>query len=180
MENALNPWNLRALHHGKLAMAPPAERRLQQVATADVARFAVLALERSSELRGERVELAGDELTGPEAASALTRASRRDIEYQELDPRELGSVSPGLVALFDWLDRVGTHADIAALHKAYPEFGWQSFAQWAKARDWSWLGERCLTSVSSAGEYPGSRAAHAPAWRAHRRPRSAVGTSRSG
>jgi hypothetical protein len=61
-------------------------------------------------------------------------------------------VSPGLDALFDWLDRVGTHANIAALHKAYPEFGWQSFAQWAKARDWSELGERCLTSVSPAGE----------------------------
>ena len=133
-------------------MALPAERRLQQVATADVARFAVLALERASALRGERVELAGDDLTGPEAASALTRASGRDIQYQELDPRELGSVSPGLVALFDWLDRVGTHADIGALHRAYPEFGWQSFAQWAKARDWSWLRQRCLTSVSPAGE----------------------------
>jgi uncharacterized protein YbjT (DUF2867 family) len=148
MENALNPWNLGALHRGKLALALPPERRLQQVATADVARFAVYALERARELRGERVELAGDELTGPEAAAALSRASGRQIEYEQLETRELGSVSPGLVALFDWLDRVGTRADIGALHRAYPEFGWQSFAQWADARDWSWLGERCLAPAT--------------------------------
>jgi uncharacterized protein YbjT (DUF2867 family) len=148
MENALSTWNLPALHRGKLALALPPERRLQQVATADVARFAVLALERAPQLRGERIELAGDELTGPEAAAALSLATGRSIEYEQLEPRELGSVSQGLAALFDWLDRVGTDADIGALHRAYPEFGWQSFAQWAGVRDWSWLGEHCLTRAT--------------------------------
>jgi uncharacterized protein YbjT (DUF2867 family) len=148
MDNALNPWNLRALHRGKLALTLPPERRLQQIATADLARFAVLALERAPQLRGERIELAGDELTGPEAAAALSLATGRGIEYEQLEPRELGSVSQGLVALFDWLDRVGTDADIGALHRAYTEFGWQSFAQWAGVRDWSWLGEHCLTRAT--------------------------------
>jgi uncharacterized protein YbjT (DUF2867 family) len=147
MENALNPWSLPAVHHGKLLRALPPRCRLQEVATADVVAFAVLALERGQELAGERIELAGEELTGAQAAAALSQASGREIEYERLDPSELATVSPGLVLLFDWLDRVGTEADIDGLHRAYPEVGWQSFAQWAAARDWSWLGERCLTAA---------------------------------
>jgi uncharacterized protein YbjT (DUF2867 family) len=143
MENALNRWNLRALRHGKLCLALPPERALQQVATDDVAAFAVLALERARELAGERIELAGDELTGPEAATALSEASGRVIEYEQLDPSELAAVSPGLVSLFEWLDRVGTRANIDELGRAYPEATWRSFTQWAASRDWSWLGEPC-------------------------------------
>ena len=96
MENALNPWNLRALHHGKLALALPPRRRLQQVATADVVAFAVLALERVQELAGERIELVGDELTGPQAAAALSQASGRDIEYEQLEPSELARRDQGV------------------------------------------------------------------------------------
>jgi uncharacterized protein YbjT (DUF2867 family) len=149
MENLLNPWNLRALRHGSLALALPPARRLQQVATADVAAFAVLTLERAHELEGERIELAGDELTGPEAATALARASARDVDYEELDPSDLRSVSEGLVRLFEWLDSVGTSADIRELHRAFPEVGWQSFARWAYVRDWSGLGEPCYSSTAS-------------------------------
>jgi uncharacterized protein YbjT (DUF2867 family) len=148
MENALNPWSLPALHHGSFALALPPRRRLKQVATADVAAFAALALERGEDLAGKRIELAGDELTGPEAAAALSRASGRDIDYEQLDSSELARVSPGLVLLFEWLDRVGTSAEIGELHRAYPELGWQSFAEWAGARDWSWLGERCLAAAT--------------------------------
>ncbi len=145
MENALNPWNLRALHHGKLALALPPERPLQQIATDDVVAFAALVLERAPDLAGERIELAGDELTGPDAGAALSLASGSTIEYERIDPAELGRVSPGLTLLFDWLDRVGFSVDIGALHRAYPDLGWRSFAQWAGARDWRWLKERCLT-----------------------------------
>jgi uncharacterized protein YbjT (DUF2867 family) len=148
MENVLNPWNLPALHRGKLALALPPERRLQQIATDDVTAFAALALERAPDLDRERIELAGDELTGPEAAVALSRASGRGIAYEQIDPAELGSVSPGLTLLFEWLARVGTTVDIGVLHREYPDLGWRSFPQWAAARDWSWLEERCLTPTA--------------------------------
>jgi uncharacterized protein YbjT (DUF2867 family) len=143
MENALNRWNLRALHRGKLVLALPSDRVLQQIATDDVIAFAALAVERAADLLDERIELAGDELTGPDAAAAMSRASGRDIAYEQIDPAELGRVSPGLPLLFEWLEHVGTEVDIATLHARYPDLDWHGFEAWATARDWSWLGEPC-------------------------------------
>ena len=35
--------------------------------------------------------------------------------------------------MFEWFDRIGYDVDIAALRAAFPEVGWQSFADWARA-----------------------------------------------
>ena len=42
--------------------------------------------------------------------------------------------------MFEWLDRIGYDVDIAKLHLMFPEVGWHSFADWAKAYDWTVLG----------------------------------------
>jgi uncharacterized protein YbjT (DUF2867 family) len=144
MENLFNPWNRPALHAGRFPLALPPTRSLQQVSTADVTAFAVVALERAGELAGERIELAGDELTGPEAARALSRAAERDFEYDEMDPAQLPA--PGLVRLFDWLAREPFAVDIAALRAGYPEVRWHSFEAWAASQDWARIQRDCLVA----------------------------------
>ncbi len=42
--------------------------------------------------------------------------------------------------MFEWFDKVGYSADIAALHREHPEVGWHIFEGWAKEQDWSALG----------------------------------------
>jgi uncharacterized protein YbjT (DUF2867 family) len=127
MENAFNPWNLAALEAGRFPLPLPPERRLQQLAIADLISFAVLALEHADEFAGRRVPLASDELTGAEAAAV------RGLEFEQV-PRE--RLAPPMRLLFEWLDTTGHHVDIDALRRDYPEVGWHSFASWAESQSW--------------------------------------------
>jgi uncharacterized protein YbjT (DUF2867 family) len=142
MENLFNSWNRTALHVGKLPLALPPTVALQQVATVDVASFAVLALERHDELAGERIELAGDELTGPDAAQALSKASGHVFEFEQTDLSELPS--RGLSGLFEWLTSAPFAVSIAALRGSYPDVGWHTFEDWAASNDWTQLWRDCL------------------------------------
>ena len=39
--------------------------------------------------------------------------------------------------MYEWFDRVGFTVDIKALRRDYPEVGWMTFGQWARAQDWT-------------------------------------------
>ena len=133
MENAFNPWTLAALSAGRFPLPLPPDRPLQQVAITDIVSLGVLALEQPDRFAGERIELASDELTGREAATALSRATAQPFEFEQL-PRD--ALASPLRILFDWLEHVGTGVDIAALRSAYPEIGWHSFEDWAATQEW--------------------------------------------
>jgi hypothetical protein len=47
--------------------------------------------------------------------------------------------SEDVATMFEWFDRVGADADIAALRRDFPEVRWHSFADWAREFDWSVL-----------------------------------------
>jgi uncharacterized protein YbjT (DUF2867 family) len=127
MENLFNPWNLRALRGGVYPSPIPVDMPIQQAAIADIAGVAALAIERPDEFAGERITIASDEVTGHQAAGALSRKIGRQFEAEQLDPAELG---PGLRALFGWLERTGHDVDIPALHGRYPEVSWHSYVDW--------------------------------------------------
>src|SRR5438067_11819567 len=80
MENLLEPWLVPGLRQGKLAMALPARRSLQQVAVADIGAFVAAVIERGERgdtVFGRRFDIAGDELTGEEAAATLSKVTGR-------------------------------------------------------------------------------------------------------
>jgi uncharacterized protein YbjT (DUF2867 family) len=132
MENAYTPWHLPHLRERRYPLALPADRSVQQTALADVVGFAAQAIERHDQLRGERIEIASDELTGEEAAEALTRASGAEFEFERLS---MDRLPPHLRALFEWLGETGHSVDIDALHGANPDVGWHSFWRWAATQD---------------------------------------------
>ncbi len=139
MENLTSPWWLPGLQEGKLAMALPRTRKLQQVALADIAGFATLVLERREQFLGQRVDIASDEVTGSEVVEIISRVSGRKIEYVELPLAELRATNEDFARMFDWFNRVGYSADIPGLRRAYPEVGWHAFEGWAKAQNWGAL-----------------------------------------
>src|SRR5258708_4268575 len=67
MENLLQPWSLPGLRQGKLAMALPATRSLQQIAVADIGAFVAAVIRRAATLFGRRFVLSRDRPTGGRA-----------------------------------------------------------------------------------------------------------------
>lgn len=90
MENLVNPWNLAALQAGVLPSQIAVDLPLQQVASADVASIAALAVERPEEFAGRRIRVASDELTATDAADALARVAGRPFSVHRVAVGELG------------------------------------------------------------------------------------------
>ena len=141
MENAVAPWSAGTLSQGIQAFALPAQRPLQLVALADIGAFVAALVERRESVFGRRFDFAGEELTGEEQAKILSEAIGRPITYQEIPIAVARRQSEDAALMFEWFDRTGYDVDIAALHKDFPEVHWHSFADWAKAFDWSVLGQ---------------------------------------
>ncbi len=141
MDNLLAPWTLPQLKEGRLPVALPSSRPLQQVALSDIAAFTGVVLENREEFEGTRVDIASDELAGEEAAEVLTRVTGREIEYVELSLEQVRqAMGEDGARMFEWFDQVGYSADIAALRRDHPEVGWHTFEDWAKEQEWSALG----------------------------------------
>jgi uncharacterized protein YbjT (DUF2867 family) len=124
--------DLRSVREGRFGMPMPATRQLQQTALADIAGFAALVLERGEPFFGKRINIASDELSGREMAAILTDVAGRSVEYAEVPLDRVMAQSEDLGLMFEWFDRVGYSADIAALRREYPEVGWQTFEAWAR------------------------------------------------
>lgn len=139
MENLLAPPLLRGLETGTLAMPLPADRPLQMVAVSDIAAFVRLVVERPSQFQRQRIELASDELTGPEAARILAEVTRSTIGYAAAPISSVRAQSEDLARMWTWFDRVGYDVDVGALRRSYPEVGWHDLRTWSREQDWTVL-----------------------------------------
>jgi uncharacterized protein YbjT (DUF2867 family) len=133
MDNLDDPRNMAVLRAGQWPIPLPADRPVQLIAASDTARFTALVIERPGEFAGRRVELASDEVTGPQAADIMSAVLRRPITHRQTVPGPLASMAP----FFRWIADTGFHADIRQLRADYPGIGWRSLRQWASARDWA-------------------------------------------
>jgi uncharacterized protein YbjT (DUF2867 family) len=138
MDNLLYPWNMAVLRAGRWPIPLPPGQPVQLIPASDTARFAALVIEWPDEFAGRRIELASDEVTGPQAARILSEVLRRPIVPSRTVPGPLAPMAP----FFRWLADVGFHADIDKLRTRYPEVGWQSLPHWAAAQDWPARPER--------------------------------------
>lgn len=139
MENLVGPWWLPALQSGTWSMPMPAGRKLQMVATADLAAFTTLVIEQPETFGGRRINVASDEVSPDEANAIIARASGRPLTYQGFPPAAMREQNPDFARMFEWFDQVGYSADIAGLKRDYPSVGWHSFEAWAKAQPWETL-----------------------------------------
>ena len=139
MENLLQPWMLSSLRQGKLSMALPASRFLQQITVADIGAFVAAVIERGDTVFGRRFDIAGDELTGEEAAAMLSKVTGREVHYEGFPPDVLRAQSEDMARMFEWFDHTGYTADIKGLRRDFPEVKWHTFEEWARKQDWSVL-----------------------------------------
>jgi len=139
MDNLLTPFMLPALKQGSLAIAMPAQRKVQQIPLQDIAAFLALVIENRDQFLGARIDIASDELDGSKAAEILSQALGRKIEYFEVPIDTVRAESEDMAKMYEWFNSVGYSVNISALRQDYPEVGWHSFEDWAKAQDWSIL-----------------------------------------
>jgi uncharacterized protein YbjT (DUF2867 family) len=128
------------LAKGIYASALSPTRPLAQIAVADIGAVAVHVLEEPDRFTGKRFDLAGDELTGNEAMSILSRVTGRKFTYYQV-PLDVVRQRMGedAVKMYEWFERVGFSADRAALRREFPDVAFQDFESWAQKQDWSAL-----------------------------------------
>src|SRR5882762_8238585 len=128
------------LAKGIYAAALPPTRALAQVAVRDIGAVAVRVLEDSACFTGKRFDLAGDELTGNDAMSILSRVTGRNFTYYQV-PLDVVRQRMGedAVKMYEWFDRVGFAVDRAALRREFPDVTFHDFESWTKTQDWSAL-----------------------------------------
>lgn len=120
MENFASPWMLPAMQKGKLVFPMQPNRRLQMIALKDIGEFAAAAFIRPKEFIGHVIELAGDEMTIPEALDILSRSMARKIQYEQLPDDQLeNALGRDMAVMFRWFNKVGYNVNIPVLEKRW-------------------------------------------------------------
>jgi len=134
---------------GKLLDPIRADKPYQTIATEDIGAFVALAFERPQEFVGLALEIAGSELTNPEAAEVFSRVLGRSVKFQKL-PMPMVRLALGreFYQMFRWFNAAGFQADIGALRRQYPEVHLQTLEEWLRNEGWH---KRALRVRASKG-----------------------------
>ncbi len=117
MENLTSPWFLALV---TLAAAMDPGTTLQMIAVDDIGKYGARAFTDASALNGREIDIAGDALTMPQAAKALSGGLGRTIEFMRVPIEEVRKNSEDMALMLEWFDRVGYNADVPGLER---EFG---------------------------------------------------------
>jgi uncharacterized protein YbjT (DUF2867 family) len=136
MDNFLSPWFKPGIDEGNLMMAVDPGTKLQMIAVGDIGRYGRLAFERHADLNGKAIDIAGEELTMPEAATVIGHAVGKPVEFVAAPIEEVRKFSEDYAIMLEWFDRVGYDVDIpgtAAEYGVVPT----SLERWAAATSWN-------------------------------------------
>jgi uncharacterized protein YbjT (DUF2867 family) len=112
MENLVTPSFLQG---DTLVTAMRPTTKLQMIAVDDIGRFAAQAFLEPERWMGTETDLAGDAVTMPEAADAVSEIVGRRITFQPIPIDAVRKSSEEFAAMLEWFERVGYSADIRSL-----------------------------------------------------------------
>ncbi|MDG0866705.1 NAD(P)H-binding protein [SAR202 cluster bacterium JH702] len=147
MENLTFAWNLPALQNGKFRQAIGDSTYLQMISSTDIGAFIAHVIDQGEAFYGERIEIAGDELTGPQAAEILSETSGRAIAFEQQPREEVAAMGEDVALMYDWFESIGYSANIESLRSKYKDIDWTTFADWAGKQDWKALLQPTPTTV---------------------------------
>lgn len=136
MENFLGPWFKPGIEAGQLGLAIRPDTRLQSIAVEDIGKYARWAFDGHARLNRREIDIAGDELTGPQMAEVLTRESGHPVAFAPPPIEAVRQGSADFAAMLEWFDRVGYDADVAATARE-SGIAPTTFASWASQQKWS-------------------------------------------
>ena len=101
----------------------------QLIAVRDIGAFAAIAFTNPGLYAGHALEVAGDQLTVPQIAAAMTTALDRPVRYSQIPIEQVRRADPDRAASLERLYKLELpRADIADLREQHP--GLLTFAQW--------------------------------------------------
>ncbi len=114
---------------GTITLPLGAQTRLQMIAVDDIGAFIALAFEHPGHWHNRAFELAGDELSMSQLAKAFSRASGREVRYQQVSWDEFEQrAGREMTVMYRWFEEKGYSVDIAAVRQDYPEL--TNFNKW--------------------------------------------------
>lgn len=127
MENLASPW---FLNGDKIYSPLNPTTKLQMIAVHDIGQYGALAFTDAVGFKNRELDIAGDNVTMPEAAAALSKGLGRQIDYAQIPIAEVRKNSEDLALMLEWFEAVGYDADIAGNAK---EFGVRptTIGEWA-------------------------------------------------
>ena len=136
MENLAGPGFLPGIQQGTLAAGMEPETTLQMIAVGDIGKYGAWAFEHHAELNGRAIDIAGDQLTMPEAAKVLAKVTGRPVTFVRLPIEQVRAFSDDFATMLEWFDRKGYEADIARNAR---ESGIRPtpFEEWAAGTAWA-------------------------------------------
>lgn len=122
---------------GKLVDPIRPDKPYQTIATDDIGAFVALAFNRPGQFIGKELEIAGSELTNPEAAKVFSRVLGKSVRFKKL-PLPIVRLVLGkeFHSMFRWFNEAGFKADIPGLRRAYPEVQLQTLEEWLRNEGW--------------------------------------------
>ena len=137
MENYYIPQLEKQLLKGRLFDPVRADKPLQTIASEDIGKFISLAFSQPDRFIGRELEIAGSELTSPQAAEVFSRVLGRPVKVHHLPlPVVRMSMGKEWYQMFLWLKKSGFQADIPALRRDYPEVRLTSLEDWLRREGW--------------------------------------------
>ena len=128
MENNLyfRPQLLDGVAVFRLAIHPESPR--QHIAVDDIGMIVADLFARPDQAIGQTMEIAGDELTGPQMAQIYTKVTGVPARYEEQPIEEVQAFNPDYAKMLAWQNTHSFGADIAHLRAVYPELS--TFEEW--------------------------------------------------
>jgi uncharacterized protein YbjT (DUF2867 family) len=113
--NLPSPW---FLNGDKLVSTLQPATRLQMIDVADIGKYGALAFT-DPRFKNLELDIAGDEVTLPQAAAAIGNALGRKIDYLQIPIEEVRKNSDDFARMLEWFEAVGYDADIERNAETY-------------------------------------------------------------
>jgi uncharacterized protein YbjT (DUF2867 family) len=109
------------------------DRKLAQIAVADIAAVAASVVENRARHLGRRYDLAGDELSAEESIAILSKVTGKKLSYVQT-PMEMVRAAMGEDGklMYQWFEDHGYRVDLAEVRRTFPDVEWHSFEAWAR------------------------------------------------
>lgn len=102
---------------GELYFPLGAEIPLQLVSVDDIGKFVAHLFGKPEEFSSVEIDIAGDELTGPQIAALFSNALGRPVRFREQPLEEVRAQGADFAMMYDWLRLRGFNADISEVQK---------------------------------------------------------------
>ena len=129
MENLLTTDTLSSIDSGSLPLGLDPEKPLQMIAVNDIGALTALAFNNPLGYVSRSIDIAGDELTGLQMATILSKTLEQSVQYRQTPVEHIRAFSDDYAAMVEWFNIKGYKADISALRKLHPAL--TSFEKWA-------------------------------------------------